>query len=507
MRYAYFFIGFILVQCLIYLPVLAQQVPFTQYQLASTYTNPALAAIQQQFALSGNYRHQTTQAGISLKSVLLNSWHPFYASKKNGPTAAFGLTALDDRSANGGYRYQTLGGGLAYAVGLNEEQRLAFGLQTAYSHRFYDATNFTTGMQFSQERGFDPSLPNGEDLSRLRSHYLSWNVGISWLRQDKREQPIGFAGLAVHNFNQPSEQFLSQTLPVKPTLQAYAAYRVYEGRQFGIFPELLLTQHTGYTQPQLGSFIRYAIDRLRPRKGTLQLGARYRLQQGISLLGKLEQEGYEVGLSYDITTSREANTPFLHTLELGFKVYRQVKGKYRRRNKRNSPAPNIKEGLSPRALRLARPKTPVAAQKKSWLKLDVAVKQTNELLAQRIHFPVPVQGQVEVGKENKAFNFATNSATIHPADKPYLDELAIHLKTHPKEKLYVFGHTDDLGSPAYNRQLSERRARAIARYLVRQGIERFRIISLGLGETKPLVPNDSEAGRALNRRVEFILYQ
>ena len=67
----------------------------------------------------------------------------------------------------------------------------------------------------------------------------------------------------------------------------------------------------------------------------------------------------------------------------------------------------------------------------------------------------------------------------------------------------VYGHTDSTGSDAYNQDLSERRARSVANYLAMRGVSSARIRSQGFGEQYPVASNDTEEGRALNRRVEI----
>lgn len=87
-----------------------------------------------------------------------------------------------------------------------------------------------------------------------------------------------------------------------------------------------------------------------------------------------------------------------------------------------------------------------------------------------------------------------------------LDKLKDMLEKSPELNVEIAGHTDIIGSPAYNMSLSHKRASAVVNYLVRKGISRSRISTKGYGETKPLASNDDEAeGRELNRRTEFIL--
>ncbi|HSE52217.1 MAG TPA: OmpA family protein, partial [Gemmatimonadales bacterium] len=72
--------------------------------------------------------------------------------------------------------------------------------------------------------------------------------------------------------------------------------------------------------------------------------------------------------------------------------------------------------------------------------------------------------------------------------------------------LLILGHTDQLGSAPYNQELSERRAGAAATYLAGQGVSGLRMATRGLGETEPVAPNETEAGRQANRRVEVSIF-
>ncbi len=102
--------------------------------------------------------------------------------------------------------------------------------------------------------------------------------------------------------------------------------------------------------------------------------------------------------------------------------------------------------------------------------------------------------------------FDFNKATIKPESYRGLDEAAQILKDNPKIMVEIQGHTDNIGSDAYNKKLSERRAQAVVNYFVSQhGIDIRRLKAVGYGEEKPLASNATAEGRALNRRVEFVI--
>ncbi len=104
-----------------------------------------------------------------------------------------------------------------------------------------------------------------------------------------------------------------------------------------------------------------------------------------------------------------------------------------------------------------------------------------------------------------SITFATNSADLNAQFYNALGGVAMVLKEYNKTVIEVAGHTDSTGSDQYNQQLSERRASSVANYLVGQGISQQRLLTVGAGETRPVASNDTEAGRAQNRRVEMTI--
>ncbi|MEX2595395.1 MAG: OmpA family protein [Salibacteraceae bacterium] len=105
--------------------------------------------------------------------------------------------------------------------------------------------------------------------------------------------------------------------------------------------------------------------------------------------------------------------------------------------------------------------------------------------------------------ELSTIEFKTASSTLTEATNLELDQLAKELKQKSTLKIKIDGHTDNVGSNENNLKLSNERAEAVKGYLVQKGVSADRIQCQGFGSTRPLVSNDSESGRAKNRRVEF----
>jgi outer membrane protein OmpA-like peptidoglycan-associated protein len=103
-------------------------------------------------------------------------------------------------------------------------------------------------------------------------------------------------------------------------------------------------------------------------------------------------------------------------------------------------------------------------------------------------------------------NFKNDKDVLAPESRGVLDAAAAVLAAHPEiERVRIEGHTDNKGKPKYNKGLSDRRAKAVMRYLIAKGIEAQRLTSEGFGDTRPVMPNATEAGRAKNRRVELVI--
>jgi outer membrane protein OmpA-like peptidoglycan-associated protein len=101
--------------------------------------------------------------------------------------------------------------------------------------------------------------------------------------------------------------------------------------------------------------------------------------------------------------------------------------------------------------------------------------------------------------------FRTGSSVVDPAFLPALRAVSDSLRRHPDTLVRVVGHTDNVGTAAYNTQLSQDRALAVARVLIANGTSANRIVVSGRGFYEPIASNATAAGRAENRRVEIII--
>lgn len=101
-------------------------------------------------------------------------------------------------------------------------------------------------------------------------------------------------------------------------------------------------------------------------------------------------------------------------------------------------------------------------------------------------------------------HFATGKAEILPESRPIIDEIVALLKKRPALRVGVEGHTDNTGTPAANKVLSEARAKAVAAAVAAAGISTGRLVAVGFGQERPVADNRTDDGRAKNRRVEIV---
>lgn len=131
--------------------------------------------------------------------------------------------------------------------------------------------------------------------------------------------------------------------------------------------------------------------------------------------------------------------------------------------------------------------------------------------AREIEQQLPSAEVVRVGEGIKltlnenSVNFDLNKASLTATAKANLDKLVAVFKDYPDTNIIIYGHTDSSGDDAYNMNLSVDRASAVKNYLANRGLVKSRFEIVGMGESEPLMSNETTEGRAKNRRVEFAI--
>ncbi|MGA2587590.1 MAG: OmpA family protein [Candidatus Aminicenantales bacterium] len=150
--------------------------------------------------------------------------------------------------------------------------------------------------------------------------------------------------------------------------------------------------------------------------------------------------------------------------------------------------------------------------KEIWVKLDVYNDGRNftlnvvevEAMVQEVTADAMYNALAKDGFIALYINFDTGKAAIKPESQPIVEQIAALMKSHLDLKLSIEGHTDNVGTPASNKTLSEQRAKAVLDAVVKLDVAANRMTALGWGQDKPIADNRSEDGRAKNRRVEIV---
>jgi outer membrane protein OmpA-like peptidoglycan-associated protein len=132
-------------------------------------------------------------------------------------------------------------------------------------------------------------------------------------------------------------------------------------------------------------------------------------------------------------------------------------------------------------------------------------KQAEEIRNQVPDAKVERVGEGIVVEFSSNILFAFDRSELSSEARSNLDKLVTVLETYPDTDIELQGHTDNKGSKAYNQTLSENRASTVSGYLAQKGISKERMTIKGFGLTMPKYDNDTEEGRAQNRRVEFLI--
>lgn len=132
---------------------------------------------------------------------------------------------------------------------------------------------------------------------------------------------------------------------------------------------------------------------------------------------------------------------------------------------------------------------------------------SKELMGSKVVQAPLTVATLEIGKEYKLndINFASNSYQLDEMARSVIDEFILYLKDNEQLKADIQGHTDNVGNPSDNMTLSHNRAKTVYNYVINNGISPSRVTYHGYGETRPIISNDTEEGRAKNRRTVFVI--
>ena len=479
----------------------AQGTYFSQNGLTPLWYNPAMPALKDEAALMLNYRNQQANSQLRIHSLSVNGMLPLYNMDKSRRWGGLGLGVLSDKAEDiGSLVNQQLNASFAYTFGIAGPLRLALGSQLSYSQQRLGFGAITTGSQWVNNRGFDPTVGTGENFANEKQQYWSAGGGIMLYRQQADGQISYQLGASAYHLNQPRISFLEQQRKHPINYRAQAGVNIPAGLRFAVLPELQWQEQAGQQLWSLGAALRYKIQNDNPfdpiASGSLDLLVRTNLNEAVVFGIQLHQPGYIVGFSYDWGFgSSRYNKPGYHASEFAIAIRKSIGRKKEVKVLQGSSIGELREFFTEEKKQQEIAQTDKSPAEES--------KPTAEKAGTA---PAAYVGSGVAMELKKDFKFGFNEAVLNEEAKLYLNEMAELMHNNPHLKLKVLGHTDDIGTRKANKLVSERRAEAVQSYLLEQGIPAERISAEGRGDKEPLLANSSEENRAKNRRVEFILF-
>ncbi|MCU0431715.1 MAG: PorP/SprF family type IX secretion system membrane protein [Cytophagaceae bacterium] len=470
-------IGLLLVGISLWIPTLkAQEVIFTHYHLTPTLVNPALVGGHRQAQVVAGYRSQWRSLDGKYSTPLVAGMLPI-RNKLGNQKGGIGIHALSDKAGQAIYTQQTGASlQLAYTLALKKSTQFAYGISAGYYQKRWNLDQASTESQYTAQTGYNAALSNGEEASNLNHAFMDLGTGLSLFSDKETGRRHYQFGVSAFHINRPYSAPSGNADRVPLQLIATAAWMILDKPTLSITPDIFYSRSLQQQRMMAGSQFRYyfsGTEKKITQQASIAATPRYSHKDAIAIAIEFNKPLYALSVCYDYTISP------IHSFNRG-RGATEVFLTFRLPGKKNQPQAPL-----------------VPAEYNLGTSREFIVKQEEEkdnTKSYTLHL-------------QEAVNFAFNDSTISLEGKRIIEDLAQLLKGNKYLKVRIIGHSDNLGSKKRNQSLSEVRAKMVMDYLLSLGIERKRIQIIAKGDQEPLKSNDTEEGRASNRRVEFELWK
>lgn len=294
--------------------IFAQDVQFSQYTASSLLLNPAMAGIEGSVAVNSSFRSQWRSISAPFITSQISAILPVYlGSDHKFQTGGFGATLLNDQGGDGSLRTTGFLLSAAYAKHFNEDlHRIAIAGQGGYLQRSMDFTNLQWGEQWSQFRGFDPSVTVTSPVNVVNNRtYPIFNVGAIYsfnpARNFYRKKVSINSGLVISNLNRPNESFIEGQESRLPMLFKYHGNIEFNiTRHYTFHPAILYVRQNQFQQINAGGYLSYLMGHEGEsalKMTELTFGVWYRVGDALIYSIGLSNQAYSIGFSYDVNNS------------------------------------------------------------------------------------------------------------------------------------------------------------------------------------------------------------
>lgn len=495
----------------------SQYFQFSQYNFSNQRVNPAIIGISKFMSASLLSRSQSTGGDFNINSNLVSFQRPFLNRSTGRAWSGIGLTLMDDRSG-GVFKTEEVAVNYALNIRLTRFRSLSVGFKWLYQARSINLNGFYTGSQYVPDRGFDGSLPSGENNAELRNNLSTLSTGIYWQQVDRKDRINAYGGISLFDINKPNDAFLKKENQLSSTLILSGGFRAYQLSEFSIFPEFLYSVINSGQAINVGTKWQYKIKKMPNQPGAqVELLTKCVLGRSGIVGVQFHKANLSLGISYDFPLF-VTNPSNLGAVEFGVEVRKLTLTKSKKRTTKKEIKKPVKNTVNRKVPTKNQPLKPLNKDSAKITPIQTVTTEDTvvtpieitkyDTVANRLAAEVGriTQEPLIVEKITLHFQFEFNSVDLDDETEKFLDQLSETLGEDKELKVRIVGHTDNIGPEKFNQKLSLKRAESVRDFLLKNEINTERINADGKGMSSPLTKNDTEEGRRKNRRVEIILY-
>lgn len=286
----------------------AQDIHFSQFDLAPLQLNPALCGVfKEDLRFGANYRRQWKSVPVdylTFSGTVDGKWSRF--SHENGFFSAGAIFNYDE-AGDGNMAFSQLGAALSYTQKLDDHQLLTIGVLVGGGQRRFDLDHLSFGAQFNGDV-FVPTASNRENLEETAVFYLDIGTGFNWHLQDEDQRYWADAGVGIFHLHQPEVGFYKDTddVTLSRKYTVYGTGGLAVAPKFAVLLNAAYQRQSPYTESVAGMGLRYQMTDTRGRALALQLGTAYRFvgeRDALIPAITLHYNAWIVGFSYDMNLS------------------------------------------------------------------------------------------------------------------------------------------------------------------------------------------------------------
>jgi type IX secretion system PorP/SprF family membrane protein len=478
----------------------AQQSFIGLNQLFTGIYQPSFSAGDNSASMSVVNRRTYITSGVSYQHNIFATEFPLIMKSSGKRFGGFGLHVSNKDAGNTDIlRTFQAAASIAYNVTITHDQFINFGIQSIYNNKKTSLQSVTTGSQWlAEEFRFDPTADIGEHFVQNSIHYLAVHAGIGWHWEDRRTRRAKVkASFSAYNLNKPNDSFLVDRNRLLPSYLFNAGLLLYDSKTVEVWPQLFYAHSAVGSTSNIQVSTKFKFVNENPydiiHSGAIELLGASDFNNSLSAGMILHQPSLSIGFSYNFNVGNSVT-------KNGFRNETEVCIRF------------MKSLWKPKTSTVVIQNTSINTKRK--FDFNNSKPSQQPVVDNQLSDADVIQESIgNLAKVNsvrfeldKDFKFSFGRADLSAEAKLYLDELIVLLQKNAEYNLEVVGHTDNVGKPIVNYQLSSARAKAVAQYLIGNGISPDRVKYAGHGDTEPLAPNDTEDNRSKNRRVHFVIY-